>query len=72
MRKIKKESPVKLLTPTEVKYIHEVMLDAGEVLRCFYARGDWLERKGTKLMMEEMQRAEDSCLIALRSLTKEE
>jgi hypothetical protein len=61
------DNPVQVLINLDrLKSIHHVLRDAGEVIRCFYPGANWAERKGMKLAMDEIDRAEEMCLEVIR------
>lgn len=45
----------------ELESICRVLGDACEVIRSFYPGANWVSRKGARLMMDEICKAEDSC-----------
>lgn len=48
--------------------LYEVMRDAAECIRAKYPDANWNERKGMKLMMDELDRAGESCLELTRPI----
>lgn len=67
-----KEAREVLIKFSDLNSIYHLLGEAGEVIRAFYPGANWAERKGAKLMMEELDQAQEMCLQVIRPVLQEE